>query len=77
MDIHLPGMNGIEAMHLLRGSPETAHIPVIALSAAAMVRDKNKVSEAGFHRYLTKPVDVDELTRLLEEILSRSNQEQR
>jgi PAS domain S-box-containing protein len=77
MDIHLPGMNGIEAMHLLRASPETAHIPVIALSAAAMVRDKTKVSAAGFHRYLTKPVDVDELTHLLEEILSRSNQEQR
>ncbi len=69
MDINLPGMSGFEATRLLRTWPETKAIPIIALSAAAMVRDGGRVREAGFHRYLTKPVQVDELTRVLEELL--------
>jgi PAS domain S-box-containing protein len=69
MDIHLPGMNGFEATERLRSWPETRDIPVISLSAAAMVRDADMVQDAGFYRYLTKPVKVDELTRTLEEIL--------
>lgn len=69
MDIHLPGMNGFEAMRRLQEWPETREIPVVALSAAAMVRDAARLEGAGFHRYLTKPVQVDELTAVLEEIL--------
>ena len=69
MDIHLPGMNGFEATKRLRDWPETRDIPVISLSAAAMVRDTQKVQDAHFYRYLTKPVKVDELTRTLEELL--------
>lgn len=69
MDINLPGMSGLEAMKLLSQSPDTRHIPVIALSAAAMVQDAKRVSSAGFYRYLTKPVQVDELMQVLEEIL--------
>ena len=42
---------------------------MIALSAAAMVRDADKVRQAGFHRYLTKPVRIDELAQVLEELL--------
>ena len=45
------------------------HIPVIALSAAALVRDTTRAKEAGFYRYLTKPVKVAELTQVLEELL--------
>jgi PAS domain S-box-containing protein len=71
MDIHLPGMSGFEAAELLRRWPETRDIPVVGLSAAAMVRDRKRVEEAGFYRYLTKPVDVDELTGVLEELLAR------
>jgi PAS domain S-box-containing protein len=70
MDINLPGMNGIEATQKLRTFPETRNIPVIALSAAAMVRDAKRVQEAGFYRFLTKPVKVDELARTLEELLT-------
>jgi PAS domain S-box-containing protein len=69
MDINLPGMSGIEASNLLRQWPETRDIPVIALSAAAMIRDAARVTGAGFYRYLTKPVKVDELTATLEELL--------
>jgi CheY-like chemotaxis protein len=41
----------------------------VALSAAAMIRDKARVTDAGFYRYLTKPVKVSELTEVLEELL--------
>jgi CheY-like chemotaxis protein len=70
MDINLPGMSGLEATRRLREWPETKDIPVVALSAAAMPRDKERGRELGFHRYLTKPVQIDELTRVLEELLS-------
>jgi CheY-like chemotaxis protein len=70
MDINLPGMSGLEAMALLRDWPETRDIPVIALSAAAMPRDKQRGARGGFVRYLTKPVKVDELTSVLETLLS-------
>jgi CheY-like chemotaxis protein len=69
MDINLPGMSGFEATRRLREWPETRDIPIVALSAAAMVRDKSRVDDAGFYRYLTKPVKVDELAQVLEELL--------
>ena len=69
MDINLPGMSGFEAVKRLRQWPETRDIPVIGLSAAALVRDTARAKEAGFYRYLTKPVKVDELTQTLEQLL--------
>jgi PAS domain S-box-containing protein len=69
MDINLPGMSGFEAVKRLREWPETRDIPVIALSAAALVRDTARAKDAGFYRYLTKPVKVDELTETLERLL--------
>ena len=71
MDINLPGMSGFEATRYLKEWPETRAIPVVALSAAAMVRDATRVSDAGFHRYLTKPVKVDELVGVIEELLQK------
>jgi PAS domain S-box-containing protein len=58
MDINLPGISGIEALKILRNDPATAHIPVVALSANAMSRDIQKGLDAGFFRYLTKPIKV-------------------
>jgi len=72
MDLNLPGMGGLEATRNLREWPETKNIPVIGLSAAAMTRDVAKVSSAGFYRYLTKPVQVDELAQTLEELLGKA-----
>ncbi len=60
MDINLPGISGITALRLLAANPSTAHIPVVALSANAMPRDIEKGLEAGFFRYLTKPIKVNE-----------------
>jgi CheY-like chemotaxis protein len=60
MDINLPGINGIKALKILREDPTTAHIPVVALSANAKPRDIVKGLEAGFFRYLTKPIKVQD-----------------
>ncbi|MGE0402583.1 MAG: PAS domain S-box protein [Kofleriaceae bacterium] len=70
MDINLPGMSGFDAVNQLRSWPETQHIPVIGLSAAALLKDTTRAKETGFYRYLTKPVKVTELMSTLEEILS-------
>ncbi len=70
MDINLPGISGIEAMQILSADPKTAHIPVIALSANAMPRDIEKGIEAGFYRYLTKPIRVNELIDTLDIVLA-------
>jgi len=69
MDINLPGMSGFDAVLRLREWPETQHIPVIGLSAAALVKDTTRAKDVGFYRYLTKPVKVAELTQVLEELL--------
>jgi CheY-like chemotaxis protein len=60
MDINLPGMSGIEALKILSEDPVTAYIPVLAISANAMPDDIKKGLEAGFFRYITKPIDVNE-----------------
>jgi CheY-like chemotaxis protein len=70
MDINLPGISGIEALRILREDPATAHIPVVALSANAMPRDIEKGLEAGFFRYLTKPIKVNEFMQTLDEALA-------
>ncbi len=69
---NLPGMSGFDAMQRLREAPATRHIPVIGLSAGALLKDTNRARQAGFYRYLTKPVKVAELTRVLEELLVRT-----
>jgi signal transduction histidine kinase/ActR/RegA family two-component response regulator len=66
MDINLPGISGIKALGILAKDPSTAHIPVIALSANAIPRDIEKGLEAGFFRYLTKPIKVNELMETLD-----------
>lgn len=66
MDINLPGISGFDALKILREDPVTAHIPVIALSANAMTRDVERGMKAGFFRYLTKPVKVNEFMDALE-----------
>jgi PAS domain S-box-containing protein len=58
LDLNLPGMSGGELLQRLKGLPETGAIPVIALSAAAFPRDIKRGLEAGFFRYVTKPIDV-------------------
>ncbi|MGO9328658.1 MAG: PAS domain S-box protein [Steroidobacteraceae bacterium] len=66
MDLNLPGISGIDALHLLAEDPLTASIPVIALSANAMPRDIERGLQAGFFRYLTKPIKVPEFLETLD-----------
>jgi CheY-like chemotaxis protein len=73
MDINLPGISGIKALQILREEPATAHIPVVALSANAMPRDIEKGLEAGFFRYLTKPIKIKQFMETLEAALEFAN----
>jgi PAS domain S-box-containing protein len=73
MDINLPDMSGSQALRELQRSHETANIPVIALTAAASERDRKAGLQAGFFRYLTKPLDVDELMKALDSALRQSS----
>ena len=66
MDINLPGLNGVDALKLLREDRETAHIPVVAISANVGPRDIKRALEAGFFRYLTKPIKIDEFMETLD-----------
>ena len=69
MDINLPDFSGFMALQLLREDPATMHIPVIALSANALPLNVESGLEAGFFRYLTKPIVLEEFTRALDEAL--------
>ncbi len=69
MDINLPGISGIKALRILADDPLTAHIPVVAVSANAIPRDIEKGLDAGFFRYLTKPIKVNEFMDTLDETL--------
>jgi signal transduction histidine kinase/CheY-like chemotaxis protein len=75
MDINLPGISGIEALRILAGDPATRHIPVIAISANAVPRDIAKGLEAGFFRYLTKPINVAEFMDTLDVALKYAKAE--
>jgi CheY-like chemotaxis protein len=69
MDINLPGISGLIALGILAEDPETASIPVIALSANAMPVDIERGLAAGFFRYLTKPIKVNEFMDTLDSAL--------
>lgn len=71
MDINLPGMNGTEALKILTRDPLTKHIPVIALSANAIPHDIEKGLAAGFFRYLTKPIRINEFMSTLDAALEQ------
>ena len=58
MDLQLPGIDGHTALSQLRADPETAGIPVVALSAFAMQADRDRAKVSGFDGYLMKPISV-------------------
>ena len=70
MDINLPGISGLEAMTQLAADGATEHIPVIVISAHAMRHDIEMGLQAGFFRYLTKPIQADTFTEALDAALA-------
>lgn len=70
MDVQLPGMDGLAALEELRGDPETARIPVVALTAFAMRSDRERFLAAGFDGYLEKPIDVASFPRQIAALLA-------
>ena len=70
MDIQLPGMSGIEALHVLRADPRTAPIPVVAVTASVMQHDRRMITEAGFDGYIGKPFELKTFLATVETILA-------
>ena len=81
MDLSLPVMDGWEATRRIKANTALQDIPVIALSAHAMMGDQEKALQSGCDDYLTKPLDEDllfaKLARFLEEMQHREPKEQR
>ncbi|ACU06438.1 MULTISPECIES: response regulator [Pedobacter] len=69
MDMMMPGMDGYEAMHRMSKDPSLKDIPVIAVTAQAMMGDRERCLNAGAVGYISKPINVDELTRLLNDYI--------
>jgi signal transduction histidine kinase/ActR/RegA family two-component response regulator len=69
LDLHLPDLNGELVLRRLKEDPRTAHIPVVILSADATRRQYDSVMAAGAYDYVTKPIEVVSLLRLLDEVL--------
>ncbi|WP_169449494.1 ATP-binding protein [Oceanobacter kriegii] len=73
MDIDLPGIDGFQAQAILKQNPITRHIPVIGVSAGAYAANITRANQAGFYEYLTKPVDIPQLLKLVDELLEKGN----
>ena len=70
MDVSLPVMDGWEATRRLKGNPETAAIPIIALTAHARAEDEKTAREAGANDFDTKPIDLNRLVGKIEHLLT-------
>jgi len=69
MDIHLPGMSGLEALKVLRADAVTAAMPVIAVTASVMQQDRKQITEAGFDAYVGKPINLKEFLDAVKSVL--------
>jgi len=69
MDLQLPGIDGTQAMRMIKGSPIGSDVPVVALTAFAMSEDRERALRSGFDGYLSKPISVRDLPRRLTEFL--------
>ena len=71
MDIQLPGMNGIDALKVLRGNPATSGIPVVAVTASVMQQDRTLITQAGFDGYIGKPINIKEFLESVNHALEK------
>jgi CheY-like chemotaxis protein len=71
MDLQLPGMDGLQLVRLLRADPARRAIQIIALTAYAMKGDEERAFAAGCDGYVTKPIDIEDLPRVVARHLAR------
>ncbi len=74
MDIQLPGMNGIEARRQLRDNPATRHIPVVAVTASAMLHDQVKIEQTGFDAFHYKPIRIKEVLQTVQDFVDQPHE---
>jgi two-component system, cell cycle response regulator DivK len=75
MDIQLPGMSGIDALLELRADAATRSIPVVAVTASAMMQDRQRILAAGFDAYQSKPIDVKAFLELVSTLVAAGPRE--
>ena len=71
MDIQLPGIDGITALHHLRAAAETSDIPVMAVTASAMTHNRQEIMAAGFDGYQSKPINIKDFVQAVQQMLER------
>ncbi len=76
MDIQLPDLDGIAALRRLRAAPDTAGIPVVALTALAMDGDRQRILAAGFDGYLVKPIAIREFPEQVRQYCARGRRDE-
>ncbi len=69
MDVHMPGMDGVQATRLIRAEEQGRRTPIVAMTAHALERDRDRFLEAGMDALLTKPFGREDLRRVLERVL--------
>ena len=69
MDIHLPGIDGIEALRQVRADPACAAIPIVAFTASVMQADRSQIQAAGFDGFLSKPINLKEFLETIKRLL--------
>ncbi|MBN2392178.1 MAG: response regulator [Anaerolineae bacterium] len=72
MDIQMPGINGLEATRRIRADTEVSDTPIIAVTALTMPGDRERSLEAGVNQYLSKPMDMQQLLQMIDDILHSS-----
>ena len=72
MDIRLPGIDGVEALRRIRADVSTRAIPIMAITASVMTEDRQKIMDAGFDAYQSKPLNVKHFVAAVEQLLERT-----
>ncbi len=75
MDIQLPGIDGATALRQLRADPATRMIPALAVTASAMIQDRQTIMAAGFEGYQSKPLNVKAFLEAVRQILDRTSEQ--
>jgi len=71
MDVHLPGMSGVDALVKMRAAPTTRAIPVLAFTASVMPQDRSEIMAAGFDAFMSKPIDLEAFLQTVADALKR------